>query len=87
MDHDCECMYHDYPSSEVTECTESDSDQDLLVQGQGRGEAQDRARCDRKQTREPDGKDLSAGRMEDVSLPKVTFDTERVVATEHVRVL
>ena len=76
VEHDCE--YHDYPSSEVTESTDSDSDQDLWVQGRGRGRGQGRSRRGRKQTSEPDGEDLSAGWTEDVHLPDVTFDTERV---------
>ena len=76
VEHDCE--YHDYPSSEVTESTDSDSDQDLWVQGRGRGRGQGRSRRGRKQPSEPDGEDLSAGWTEDVHLPDVTFDTERV---------
>ena len=76
VEHDCE--YHDYPSSEVTESTDSDSDQDLWVQGRGRGRGQGRSRRGRKQPSEPDGEDLSAGWAEDVHLPDVTFDTERV---------
>ena len=76
VEHDCE--YHGYPSSEVTESTDSDSDQDLWVQDRGRGRGQGRSRRGRKQTSEPDGEDLSAGWTEDVHLPDVTFDTERV---------
>ena len=72
------CEYHDYPSSEVTESTVSDSDQDLLVQGRGRGRGQGRFRRGRKPTSEPAGEDLSAGWMEDVRLPDMRFDTERV---------
>ena len=76
MEH--ECKYHGYPSSEVTESTESDSDQDHWGQGRGRGWGQGWARHGRKQTSEPDAEDLSAGWMEDVSLQDVTFDVERV---------
>ena len=72
VEHDCE--YHDYPSSEVTESTESDSDQDLWVQGRGRSWGQGRSRCDRKQISKPDGEDLSSG----CSLAGHDVVTERV---------
>ena len=72
MEHDCE--YHDYPSSEMTKSTDSDSNHHLWIHGLSR----DWERLGRKQMSKPEGEDLLAGWMEDICLLDLMFDTERV---------
>ena len=72
MEHDCE--NHDYPSSDLTKSTDSDSNQDLWIHGLSR----DWARLGRKQMSEPEGEDPLVGCMEDIFLPDLMFDTERI---------
>ena len=58
----------------MTKSTDSDSNQDLWINELSR----DRARLGRKQMSKPEGEDLLAGWMEDICLPDLMFDTERV---------
>ena len=62
----------------MTESTESNSDQELWVQGLGKGQGQGRARHGRKRMSDTDGEDLSTGWMKDISLPGLMFDNDRV---------
>ena len=72
MEQDCE--YHDNPSSELAKSTDIDCNQDLCIHGLSR----DWARLGRKQMSEPEEEDLLAGWMEDICLPDLMFNTERV---------